>query len=391
MIFKAIFKPLLFQWKKVVKGKWIILFPSLFLFLFSCQRPFLERSNQIATNRPAAFYNPYFSDADLKLPLTLVNEKNLRGTAVGSFIPLEKQFALVTANGYFYTMEKEDFQNAARLRPSKGASTAPAYANGQMYIASEWLKTGLNIYDFSRQKIVWALENAFSVSTPIVWQNKIFHAQKDGIIRCLNAKTYREIWRLDMQDQIRNNLAFDGELLFTATLSGKIRALVPESGSVAWQTKLHETVRAAPVATSSFCIIATVSGNLFLLDKQTGKIRFTKNLQQPFFVTPSVHTDRLYLGGSGGGFFVYDLSGDSLLWKTQLDGALMVPALILKNKIVVGTSRRQLYILDKTDGSLLQQMELEGRLSALPLPYDRGLIVGYEYKKLAFLKFTGVK
>ena len=363
-----------------------LILPAVLLALLSCQRPFLDHYNQLATDRPGESCLTAFPDADLKLPLAVVNEKNLRGTAVGAFISLGRQCAFVTANGYFYTMDKEGFNKAASTRPAKGISTAPVYKNGRLYIAAEWDKTGLSVYDFAQQKTVRKLDGAFSVSTPIIYKNRIFHAQKNGFIGCFNAKTLRKIWQTDIQDQIRNSLAFDGEFIFSASLSGKIIALVPESGSIVWQTELRETVRAAPLVSSSFLIVATVSGKLFLLDKGTGKIKKTTDLHQPLFSTPSLHGKRLYLGGSGGGFFAYDLKQDSLLWSKQLEGALTVPALILKDKIVVGTSRRRLYILNKKNGTILQQMELDGRLSALPLPYAQGLILGYEYKKLAFLK-----
>ncbi len=385
------FKRLSFYRKRVPKTASAFSLSLAFLLLISCHRPYLEQPVIKDTDESNEFNNVHFIKADLKLPLTAVTETNLRGTAVGAFIPLGKQFALVTANGYFYTMEKKGFENAANSRPARGISTAPAYADGRLYIASEWNKTGLNVYDFSQQKIVWELENAFSVSTPVIWQNKIFHAQKNGIIRCLNAKTFRKIWQNDVQDQIRSSLAFDGEYLFAASLSGIIQALVPESGSLAWQTELNETVRAAPATSASFVIVATVSGKLFLFDKRTGKIKFTKNFQQPFFTAPAVYENYLYICSSGGKISAFDLQSKTLLWTKELEGAAMVPPLILSTKIIVGTSRRQLYILDKNDGSVLQQMELEGRLSALPLPYDQGLIVGYEYKKLTFLKYTDEK
>ena len=360
------------------------------VLLFSCQRPFLEQvpaeQGQFYYTQNVSYDRANYIDAQIAFPLSVVKDKSINGTVAGMVLPVNDQIIFATANGFLYTMEKGSFRNSANFRPVRGISTAPTYFNGRLYIPSEWNKTGFSVYDLLTREIVWELENSFSVSSPVIWRNKIFHVQKDGHIFCFDESVSQEIWHTELEDQIINSLAFDRELIFAATLQGKVIALVPESGAIAWQTKLQEPIHATPVLSKDMIIIVTVQGNLFLLSKRTGKIIFTKNMQVPLFTTPSTDGMHFYICASNGRLTTFNLKTHSIQWERQLEGSITVPALILNDKIVVGTDQKFLYVLNKEDGTILQKLELEGRLRTLPLPHRQGLIIGYEYRKLAFLK-----
>lgn len=367
----------------------IFLVATLFVF-GACHKPYLENpQNESPTewvHQNSDFTNAHYVDDELELPLTVISKKNINGTVSGGFIPVGNQMIFATYNGFIYTMNKGTFAKVAHTRPAKGISTRPTLYNTHLYIAAEWIKSGLNVYDFTTKQVIWEDKEGFSVTSPIIHNNRLFIAQKDGVIRCLNPRTFQEIWKFNSNQPILNNLAFDQTFLYALTAKGMLFALVPESGTQAWKVDIGEAIQTSPVILNQYILVTSLSGKLFLINTDTHQSEFFYDMKAPVFQTASASGNLFFIGSSDGHLIAFDPESHKIIWEQTIEGPPSASSLVLKSKLVVGSDQKRLYILNQSDGSIIQELKLNGRMSCLPLVHDNGLILGTDFRKLVFLK-----
>lgn len=358
--------------------------------LWACHKPYLEKGySEIAKDQPVAiqdYSNAHYSDSDITLPLAIQNKRNLNGTVSAGFLSVGEKLIFSTQNGFLYTMDKGTFNHSGNTRPARGVSAKPALYKNRLFIAAEWLKSGLSVYDFDAHQIIWQEAKGYSVTSPIIRDERLFIAQKDGRVRSLNPKTFQEIWHFDTNESILNNLALDQTLLYVLNANGQLSALQPESGRRIWQFEIGEAVKTSPVLSNQYLMIASLSGKLYLIDTKLQSMELVFDIRSPIFRSPSAGTDLFFIGASNGQIIAFDPLNKQVKWQRTLEGPFSDSPLILKSKIVVGTDQKKLYILDKTDGAILQELDLDGRLSCMPLVFDEGLILGMDFRKIVYLK-----
>ena len=358
--------------------------------LLACHNPYLEKKDwDRSENQPnplADFSNANYSDSEITVPLIIRNKKNINGTVSAGFLSIGKKMIFCTYNGFLYTMDKGTFAHSGSTRPARGINAMPALFRDRLFLSAEWLKFGLSAYDFSTQKIVWQDKKGYSVTSPIIHDNRLYIAQKDGRVRSLNPITFQEIWHFDTNEPILSNLALGQKYLYVLTTKGKLFALIHESGTQSWTIDIGEAIKTNPVLIDRFLMIAGLSGKLYLVDTDSRSLEMVSDLQSPVFRSPSAGNGMFFIGTSSGRLIAYDPVHKHIQWDKNLEGPISISPLVLKSKIAIGTDQKKLYILDQTDGTILQELDMEGRLSCLPLPFDQGLILGLDFRKLIYLK-----
>ena len=323
--------------------------------------------------------------AALDTPFALGKTVSINGTATRRFSLVHDQLFFSTRNGQIYSMRAADISDHAHKKAAEAISAPLLFRAPQLYITAVKGKDGLLQYDLIGRRILKKEKQEFSYSTPVVYQNLLFHAGASGAVYCFDARDEKLLWKSDMGGKINSNISFDGKDLFVLTQNGVLRCFTPRDGQINWSQQLDDSFHIPPLITESAVYCAGYGGKLFMLDKAGGELRQRLELGQPVLTPLSADEENLFITTSDGTLRCYN-SDLTLKWQVILDAPLTIPVLVTDNMIIAGSSQRSLYILEKNRGTSLQRISLEGRPASLPVVYKNRLILAMEYEKIIELQ-----
>jgi len=113
----------------------------------------------------------------------------------------------------------------------------------------------------------------FSKLSPDFAYGKVFVASRDGIVKALDPENGKEIWKVDLEEDVSARLsggivAAYGQI-YIGSENGVVIALNAETGEESWKVKVEGEVLASPVAdnnlvivnTSRFLLVVSLFGN----------------------------------------------------------------------------------------------------------------------------------
>lgn len=145
------------------------------------------------------------------------------------------------------------------------------------------------------------IDNFFSRLSPAVGNDKIFAADREGLIVALSPEDGDVIWELDISLQsdartilnlyglfpqkisakVAGGITLAGNRLYIGTEDGEVIAINESDGSIAWRTKVRSEVLAAPAVDSGIVVVNTSAGILTGLDALTGELKWENESDVP--------------------------------------------------------------------------------------------------------------
>ncbi|PNH91471.1 outer membrane protein assembly factor BamB [Vibrio diazotrophicus] len=125
----------------------------------------------------------------------------------------------------------------------------------------------------------------FSKLSPDFAYGKVFVASRDGIVKALDPENGKEIWQVDLEEDVSARLsggivAAYGQI-YIGSENGVVIALNAETGEESWKVKVEGEVLASPVADNNLVIVNTSRGALVALDQATGSQKWTISTEVP--------------------------------------------------------------------------------------------------------------
>ncbi len=118
----------------------------------------------------------------------------------------------------------------------------------------------------------------YSQLAPVYDYDKIYAADRQGLVMALNAETGEAVWRTALnQNQsqlISGGLTLGYEKVFFGTERGELFALNAEDGSLAWKVDAGGEVLAKPLVDEGLVIVNTSRGELSAYDQETGEVKW---------------------------------------------------------------------------------------------------------------------
>lgn len=120
----------------------------------------------------------------------------------------------------------------------------------------------------------------FSQLSPVVTDELVFAASRDGVVAAFDKATGDRKWKVDLSDLPENDdkrsarlsgglTAYAGKL-FVGSENGYVYALSQDDGSLAWSHEVGGEVIAAPVADADRVVISMTNGKLTALNTDKG-------------------------------------------------------------------------------------------------------------------------
>lgn len=275
----------------------------------------------------------------------------------------------------------------------------------------------------------------YSKLTPVVSQNKVFVADRNGLVEALNPSNGKVLWENNLEKEtpvkISGGLVLAEGKIFMGTENADVIALDAETGKEVWRAKVAGEVLSKPLVDSGIVVVNTSSGVLQALNADTGKskwqisneiptltLRGTSSpvaiaggvfwglsngrlegailnngqvLWQQTISTPKGSTeidrlvdvdaapviagDRLYAIGYNGSLVSIDLRSGQIAWKRNYSSATNF--VVDGNELFLVTSKDHIVAVDARSGTeLWQNKDLQYRQLSAPAVIDGYLVTG---------------
>jgi outer membrane protein assembly factor BamB len=208
--------------------------------------------------------------------------------------------------------------------------SSPAVWNDRVYFGSG----DGNIYALNAADgaVNWTFKTGDVVhASPAIADGMLYIGSWDSYFYALDAATGGEKWRFKTGDdpQIHNQVGIQSSasvvdgIVYFGCRDSHLYALDAHSGKQIWALDTKGSwVIASPAVRSGIIYAATSdSGLFFALDAKTGASVFSLDFKHwPMFSSPAIAGDTAYIGSHNGKLLAIDLSGHAPRWQFETDG-----------------------------------------------------------------------
>ena len=202
----------------------------------------------------------------------------------------EGKLFIIKNNAAVYALNKRNGKVRWRRNLGKLAASAPAYADGRIYVT-------ILVRDGS----------------------------KNGLVAALRAKDGARLWTKPLPSRTESSpLVANGRVYFGSE-DGTVYALRANDGSVAWRYKATGAVKGAPALADGKLYFGDYGGRVHAIRERDGKrvwssstsgARFGTSSGQ-FYASPAVAFGRVYIGNTDSNVYSFSASSGKLAWRTR--------------------------------------------------------------------------
>ncbi|KJG22138.1 membrane biogenesis protein [Photobacterium iliopiscarium] len=275
----------------------------------------------------------------------------------------------------------------------------------------------------------------YSKLTPVVGQNKVFVADRNGLVEALDPSNGKVLWKNDLEKEtsvkISGGLVLAEGKIFIGTENADVIALDAETGKEVWRAKVAGEVLSKPLVNSGIVVVNTSSGMLEALNADTGKSKWQISNEIPTLTlrgtsspvaisggvfwglsngrlegailndgrvlwqqtistpkgsteidrlvdvdaAPVISGDRLYAIGYNGSLVSIDLRSGQIAWKRNYSSATNF--VVDGNELFLVTAKDHIVAVDARSGTeLWQNKDLQYRQLSAPAVIDGYLVMG---------------
>lgn len=283
---------------------------------------------------------------------------------------------------------------------------------------------------------------------PLLFEGRIYHADRPERIIAFDARSGREAWRVDLREtssslhgaDINTGLGAGDGLVFAGTRQGRVIAFDAADGSMRWEAQLSSEVSAAPVAMRGLVMACSNDGRIYALDAGTGAVRWIQEGTVPPLSLrgasrPLFGDGQVYIGQATGRLIAVTTDSGEVAWEAVIgiaegrseferlvdidadpvlaDGTIYAaayqarlaalstvsgrilwsrelstyqPLLLAGDRLYVSTAQSEVAAVERTGGAVLwRQAELAGRAITAPVMFAGMVTVADDAGYLHFL------
>lgn len=161
---------------------------------------------------------------------------------------------------------------------------------------------------------------------PLLLENRILTAGRDGLLTIFDTETGRELAEIDLDEGLSGGIGGDDKQALLTTRDGQVVSIDLGDNTVNWKTRVPSEVLSRPVLYNDTVLVRTADGRLLGLDLQSGKIRWSYAQTVPALTlrgssTPVLARGRVFVGLDNGRLIALSPIDGEVIW----DIALSVP------------------------------------------------------------------
>ena len=306
------------------------------------------------------------------------------------------------ANGVLYVGSNDHFLYAINLADGSlkwktetvtRITSSPAVVNGTVYLGNY---TGrFYAFDAETGKLKWKFETGgehrytathihgslpaaesmpdpfdFYLSSPTVWDGKVYFGSGDGNVYALDATTGTLAWKFKTGDVVHASPAVADGLLYVGSWDSYFYAIDAKTGELKWRFKTGEDpdihnqvgIQSSAVVADGIVYFGCRDSNLYALDAKTGEKRWVFNNKGSWVIgTPIVKDGKLYFTTSDSGlFYAVDAKTGSQIFSLKFIWPMFSSPAIAGNTLYIGSHQGKFLAIDLAAQKLAWSFETDG-------------------------------
>jgi eukaryotic-like serine/threonine-protein kinase len=288
-----------------------------------------------------------------------------------------------SADGFLYAVDAARGELKWKFETNGLVTSSPAVAGGVVYFGSYDGK--FYAVDAATGKQKWSFETEgerrfaarningiqpeheimpdfwdFYLSSPAVFEGKVFFGSGDGHVYALDAASGKLAWKFKTGNVVHASPAIAAGTVFVGSFDGYFYALDASTGAQKWRyrTGEDETIHNQEGITSSAAVVDGVvyfgcrDSHLYFLDAETGRRKWEYFSGGGWISnSPAVHQGKVYFGsGSDKRFQVLDAKKGTPLFSLDVNGGTFASPAIAGDIVYLATFNNMIRAIDsKTD------------------------------------------
>ncbi|VFP86667.1 Outer membrane protein assembly factor BamB [Candidatus Erwinia haradaeae] len=164
--------------------------------------------------------------------------------------------------------------------------------------------------------------------------NTVYAADRNGIVKALNAVNGKEKWKVNLSDHtsffsanrpalLAGGVTLNSNYIYIGTERATVFALNRDDGSIAWKTNVMGEVLSAPVVSDNLVLVHTSNGLLQALDQFNGVVKWSVHLEVPKFSlrgqsSPATTCGTAIVGGDNGSVSAILINQGQIIWQQRI-------------------------------------------------------------------------
>ena len=158
---------------------------------------------------------------------------------------------------------------------------------------------------------------------PRIEGGTVYAAAAKGQVTALDAATGRQIWKVDIDQEVTGGPGSGDGLVLVGTVDGEVVALDASTGTKRWTSRVPSEVLSTPAVGQGVVVVHSLDGRLTGLDAADGKQRWqyervASGLGLRGSSSPVISGSRAISGLAGGRLVAVELSTGYAVWETTI-------------------------------------------------------------------------
>ncbi|KUK14502.1 MAG: hypothetical protein PWQ16_1324 [bacterium] len=214
------------------------------------------------------------------------------------------------------------------------------------------------------------------LSSPLIEDERVFITSvlNKGKIYCLDLNYGEKFWEYEVSSPIVSSPALYDNKVFFAGTDGTIYAFSWQ-GSLIWNIRVEGAVYATPAVEDGKLIVGTSTGKVYCINASTGEIIWDSKLESPIELEASIDdSNRVYIVTSSNKLYCLDLDDGTDLWEVSFSSRVCAPPSYSDGKVLIPLSDGSIYAISPRGGSIFWSYKAEDGSPSALCPTD-----GYVY------------
>lgn len=321
-----------------------------------------------------------FSDKKMEFPLELkwtfqTDDAIVAGAVIGN-----NTIFVSSIGGYVYAL---DFTgNLIWKFKTENSIEAPAlFLDNTVYIGdlSGYLyaleaKTGKEIWRYEAENQIMGSANYFTHSG----KTFVVVGSYDYYLHCVDAETGKLVWKYEADNYINGAAAVAGNRALFGGCDGFLHVVNLESGTASAKIEVATYIAGSVAVADNLAYTGDYDGLFSCIDLNNKQIKWQYDNPKsnlPILASPAIFNGKVVIGGQDKYLRCFDNNGKEI-WSFNAGGRIDASPVIVGNNVITATMDGWLYALNLSDGTKIWSYEIGSAMSHNPAITNNNLVVG---------------
>lgn len=202
----------------------------------------------------------------------------------------------------------------------------------------------------------------------IIADDVLYFCDLKGYLYTVNSQTGKEIWRIQIDNKILDNLIFYDNIIYLSSADGDLYAIDIRTQQIKWKSPINFGHPPNPIIYNGLIFVDSKDGNLYTINLENGelywKFKTTLNMK---LTPPALNNGVVYFGSEDGKLYAIDAETGHEKWKYEIGPLALYSIPVVANDVVyIGVINNFLSAIDAETGAEIWQFQVEDKYYLMP-------------------------